>query len=70
MSLQQLTAAELKVFDFVTEGRRNKQIAHALGISERTVKAHRRAVMDKLGVTSVAQLVVVAMRAGRIGGAP
>lgn len=65
--LDALTPTELRVFDLVAKGNRNKQIAFDLGITERTVKAHRAAVMDKLGVASVAELVALAMQQGRIG---
>jgi len=44
--------------------RLNKQIAWHLGITQRTVKLHRRQVMDKLAVRSVADLVRVTQRAG------
>ena len=45
-----LTPREAQVFDLIVRGKRNKQIAYALGTSERTVKAHRHCVMEKLGV--------------------
>lgn len=54
---QKLTAREREVFLQVTHGKLNKQIAAGLGISERTIKAHRAQVMDKMGVRSVAELV-------------
>lgn len=57
-----LTSRERQVFDFVTEGLLNKQIAAELGTSERTVKAHRAQVMEKMNVRSVAALVRVAIR--------
>jgi DNA-binding NarL/FixJ family response regulator len=41
----------------------NKQIAGELGRAEKTVKVHRHRVMQKLGVTSVAELVRLAQRA-------
>ena len=40
----------------MVSGRPNKQIADVLGISERTVKAHRGQVMHKMGVESLAEL--------------
>jgi FixJ family two-component response regulator len=52
-----LTAREREVFTLVTEGRLNKQIAAELGTSERTIKAHRAQVMDKMRAGSVAELV-------------
>jgi FixJ family two-component response regulator len=42
----------------------NKQIAHELKISERTVKAHRKQVLDKMGVNSIAQLVRLTEKIG------
>ena len=61
-----LTRREREVFDRMVRGRPNKQIAHALGLSERTVKAHRRAVMEKLGVRSLAEAVLIAERLGLV----
>jgi len=55
-----LTPRERQVFDLVVRGRMNKQIAHELGTTERTVKAHRQRVMEKLQVESLAQLVSMA----------
>jgi FixJ family two-component response regulator len=59
-----LTPREHEVFALVVRGKLNKQIAHELGTSERTIKAHRRAVMDKLKVHSLAQAVSLAERLG------
>jgi FixJ family two-component response regulator len=57
---ESLTPRERAVFALVVAGKLNKQIATELGISERTVKAHRAQVMDKMHVTSLAELVHVA----------
>ncbi len=51
-----LTPREREVFERIVVGRLNKQIAVDLSISERTVKAQRARVMEKLGVKSVAEL--------------
>ena len=59
-----LTARENEVFALVVLGRLNKQIAHQLGTAERTVKAHRHSVMQKLGAKSVAELVSIAVKIG------
>ncbi len=59
-----LTPRERQVFALVVRGLLNKQIAHELGTSERTVKAHRHMVMQKCAVRSVAELVMVAERTG------
>jgi FixJ family two-component response regulator len=55
-----LTPRETDVFNLVVRGKRNKEIAYALGTSERTVKAHRRSVMEKLEVHSLAEAVSIA----------
>jgi DNA-binding NarL/FixJ family response regulator len=52
------------VFALVVRGMLNKQIAHEMGTCERTVKAHRHMVMEKCGVRSVAELVMIAERTG------
>lgn len=52
-----LTRRERQVLDAVTQGRLNKQIAHDLGISEITVKAHRGSLMRKMRAATVADLV-------------
>jgi len=54
---ERLTAREREVFAQVSEGRLNKQIAANLGTSERTIKAHRAQVMEKMRARSVAELV-------------
>jgi FixJ family two-component response regulator len=61
-----LTPREIQVFDFVVRGKRNKQIAYDLYTSERTIKAHRHSIMEKLGATSLAEMVSIAERLGRI----
>lgn len=62
-----LTPRERQVFDLVVRGKLNKQIAHELGTTERTVKAHRHQVMEKTRVHSVAELVSIAERLGLLG---
>ncbi|MBY5570790.1 response regulator transcription factor [Rhizobium leguminosarum] len=61
-----LSPREAEVFRFLIRGRLNKQIAFALGISERTVKVHRHQVMEKLGVRSLAEAVSIAANIGLI----
>jgi FixJ family two-component response regulator len=51
-----LTPREREVFDGIVRGKLNKEIAAALGISLRTVKAYRAQLMLKLGVSSAAEL--------------
>jgi len=55
-----LSPREREVFDLVITGLLNKQIADRLGTSERTIKAHRAAITDKLKVRSVAEMVSIA----------
>ena len=52
------------MFGLVVRGRINKQIAHELGTTERTIKAHRHQVMEKMKVQSLAELVSIAERLG------
>lgn len=59
-----LTPRERQVFDLVVRGKLNKQIAHELGTTERTIKAHRHQVMEKMKVRSLAELVAMAERLG------
>ena len=60
--LARLTPRETQVFELVVQGRINKQIAQQLGATERTIKAHRHRVMEKMGVESLAELVSMAER--------
>lgn len=59
-----LTPTQLKVLLAVLEGQLNKQIAHNLGMSEATVKAHMTAVMRKLDVRNRTQAALVARSLG------
>jgi len=59
-----LTPRELDVLKLVIAGMLNKQIASQLGTTEGTIKVHRGRVMEKMGVTSVAELVILTQRAG------
>ena len=52
-----LTPREQDVFALISRGLLNKQVAAELGTTERTIKAHRRRVMDKMQVQSLADLV-------------
>ena len=55
-----LLPREREVLDHVVAGKLNKQIAAALGISERTVKVYRAQVMEKMQAASLAELVLLA----------
>lgn len=57
-----LSARQKQVYALVTAGRLNKQIANELSTTERTIKAHRQQVMQKLHVRTVAELVSFAAR--------
>jgi len=59
-----LTPRERQVFDLVIRGDTNKHAARSLGCTERTIKAHRHMVMEKMQVQSLAELVSLAERIG------
>ena len=61
-----LTPRERQVYDLVVRGRKNKQIALQLGATERTIKAHRHRVMEKMEARSLSELVLVAERLGHL----
>ena len=52
-----LTKREHEVLDMLVEGRANKYIAYELGLSQRTVEAHRSHIMEKVNAASLAELV-------------
>jgi len=62
--LRELTDREHEVLTYVITGMLNKQIAYALGISEKTVQIHRGRVTEKLGVSSVVEILRLAEKAG------
>lgn len=62
--LETLTPREREVLALVVAGLANKQIAARLGTTEQTIKLHRGRVMSKMQADSVAELVVLAQRAG------
>ena len=59
-----LTPREREVFELVIRGDTNKQVARACGCTERTIKAHRHRVMEKMQVRSLPELVSLAERVG------
>jgi FixJ family two-component response regulator len=61
-----LTPRESEVFALMVRGKMNKQIAFELGTSERTIKAHRHMVMEKLQVETFAEAVAIAERMGML----
>lgn len=60
----QLSLRQRQVLITMAAGKLNKQIAHELGISERTVKMHRAAVLEALNVKSSADAIRIAVQAG------
>ena len=61
--LDLLTPREFEVMQLVIRGMLNKQVGSELGVAEKTVKVHRGRLMQKLGVTSVAELVQLVQKA-------
>ena len=59
-----LTPRELEILVLLAGGREMKEVATVLGLSSKTVETHRRSVMDKLNLYSVAELTKHAVRAG------
>lgn len=59
--LSKLTGREGQVLERIVAGRLNKQIADDLGISIKTVEAHRANIMEKLGANTVADLLKIAL---------
>jgi FixJ family two-component response regulator len=56
-----LTPREREILDLMTRGKPNKVMAADLGVSQRTVEIHRARVMEKMGASSLAQLVRMVM---------
>jgi DNA-binding NarL/FixJ family response regulator len=65
--LMTLTPQQVRVLLMVSEGLLNKQIAYELSVSEATVKAHVSAILQKLGVDSRTQAVILASKIGASG---
>jgi DNA-binding CsgD family transcriptional regulator len=61
-----LTQRERDVLRHVAQGSRNREIAERLFISEETVKAHIKHIMEKLGATHRTQAVAIGLRRGII----
>jgi len=62
--LATLTPRERQVFLLIVRGKINKQVANELGATERTIKAHRHNVMEKMKVRRLAELVLIGERLG------
>lgn len=65
--LDRLTPRERDVFDLMVQGHPSKMIAHRLGVSPRTVEAHRLHVMEKSKARNIAELVRLSLSAGKTG---
>jgi DNA-binding NarL/FixJ family response regulator len=64
--IEQLTARQREVLQLIAEGRNTKEIAGMLGISVKTVEAHRLQLMARLNIHDVAGLVRYAIRSGLV----
>ncbi len=62
--INSLTAREVEVFTLVVSGMLNKQVAYRLGTTERTIKAHRSRIMEKMEADSLTDLVRHAEKLG------
>jgi FixJ family two-component response regulator len=60
--LEGLTRREREVFERIASGQSNKAVALGLGLSVRTVETHRARIMEKLGVKTLADLVLLAVQ--------
>ena len=58
-ALSNLTKREREVFGLVASGHTNKAIAHQLGIAVKTIEVHRSRVMEKLGATTLAEVIEI-----------
>jgi len=65
-----LTERETEVLRLLAQGQSNKQIAHCLHISEKTVKTHVSNILSKLGVQSRTQATLCAIRIGLVSASP
>jgi DNA-binding NarL/FixJ family response regulator len=66
-AFQVLSAREREVLQLLAEGQSTKEIAFHLEVSIKTIETHRKQIMDKLGLHSVAELVKYAIREGLTG---
>jgi PAS domain S-box-containing protein len=62
--VRQLPGRQREVLTAMAQGLLNKQIAHRLGIAEKTVKMHRALLLERLGVRTTAEAIRIAVEAG------
>ena len=62
--LKVLSPRESEIVDAIVAGRTTKQIAEVLGVSQRTIDAHRASILNKLELSSAAELIRLAVLAG------
>ena len=65
-SLDQLTPRQREILQLIAEGNTTRQIAHKLGLSPKTVEAHRAQLMDRLDIHDIAGLVRYAIQVGLV----
>ena len=65
-SYQLLTPREREILQMIAEGKTNKEVANILGLSLYTVETHRTHILQKLGLHSVPELILYAVRKGII----
>ncbi|MEP6669648.1 MAG: response regulator transcription factor [Chthoniobacter sp.] len=63
---QTLTTREREAVQFIAEGKSNKDLAQLMGVSLRTAESHRAAIMQKLGLNTIGELIRYALRNGII----
>jgi len=64
--LEQLTARQREILQLIAEGKNTKEVGHTLGISVKTVEAHRLQLMARLNIHDVPGLVRFAIRSGLV----
>jgi two-component system response regulator NreC len=64
--LSGLSPREIEVIKLITEGKSTKQIASALQVSIKTIEVHRRRILKKLGISSIAELILWTVRVGLV----
>jgi PAS domain S-box-containing protein len=62
--VKELSPRQRQILSVMSHGLLNKQIAHRLGIAEKTVKMHRALLLDRLGIATSAEAIRIAVEAG------